>query len=112
MLTEKVSAKDRELRINPIAILIFSNGATEFVSLRGKVERSDDRVLIKELWSPGATAFWPKGSDDPNVEALIVEPIEAEFWASSSSLLSSVKMAFAIATGRKLELGENKKMAL
>ncbi|MEP6828047.1 MAG: pyridoxamine 5'-phosphate oxidase family protein [Aestuariivirga sp.] len=112
MLTEKTSGKDRELAESPHAVLNFSNGATEFVALRGIATRNDDRALIKEMWNPGAQVFWPKGPGDPNIEAIIVRPVEAEYWASSSSLLNSVKMAFAMVTGQKPDLGENEKVAL
>ncbi len=112
MLTEKSSGKEREVEQNSNVVLNFSNGSNEFVSLHGKARRDDSRALIRHLWNPGAQAFWPKGPDDPNVEALIVQPVNAEFWAGHSGLLNSVKMAFAIATGQTPDLGENKKIAL
>ena len=112
MLTEKASRKESEVAHDSTVVLNFCDGSHDFVSLQGNARMSDDRALLKELWNPGAQAFWPEGPEKANVEAVIVNPVEAEYWASSSGLLSSVKMAFAIATGQTPDLGEHKKVGL
>lgn len=112
MLTEKSSNKDHELASRPSVALNFCNGNHDFVSLQGIADISDERALIRGSWNPGAPAFWPQGPEDPNIEAIIVTPTEAEYWADSSGLFSSVKMLFAIATGQAPDLGEHKKIAL
>ena len=112
MLTEKASRKESEMAHDSTVVLNFCGGSHDFVSLQGNARVSDDRAMLKELWNPGAQAFWPEGPEKANVEAVIVNPVEAEYWASSSGLLSSVKMAFAIATGQTPDLGEHKKVGL
>jgi general stress protein 26 len=112
LLTEKLSGKDIQIHQNPNVLLNFCDGSNEFISLKGVAKISEDRGLIKELWNPGAQAYFPKGPDDPNVVAIIVSPKDAEYWITNSGLISSVKMAFAIATGQQPDLGENKKLSL
>ena len=112
MLSEKQSGKDSQIHYNPHVLLNFSDGSNEFVSLKGVAEISENRGLIKELWNPDAQAYFPKGPDDPNMVAITASPREAEYWITNSGLISSVKMAFAIATGQQPDLGENKKVSL
>jgi general stress protein 26 len=112
MLTEKQSGKDSQIHQNPHVLLNFCDGSTEFVSVEGVAEISEDRELIKELWNPGAQAYFPQGPTDPNVVAILVSPQDAEYWITNSGLISSVKMAFAIATGNQPDLGENRKLSL
>ena len=112
MLSEKQSGKDSQINYNSYVLLNFSDGSNEFVSLKGVAEISENRGLIKELWNPGAQAYFPKGPDNPNVVAITVSPREAEYWITNSGLISSVKMAFAIATGQQPDLGGNKKVSL
>jgi general stress protein 26 len=112
MFTEKQSGKDSQINQNSNVVLNFSDGSNEFLSLKGVADISEDRDLIKKHWNPGAQAYFPNGPDDPDVVAIIVEPRDAEYWITNSGLISSVKMAFAIATGQQPDLGENKKLAL
>jgi general stress protein 26 len=112
MFTEKQSGKDSQINQNSNVLLNFSDGSTEFLSLKGVADISEDRDLIKKHWNPGAQAYFPNGPDDPDVVVIMVEPRGAEYWITNSGLISSVKMAFAIATRQQPDLGENKRLAL
>lgn len=112
VLSDRHGGKDEEIHANPDVVLSFANGSTAFVSVNGQAVISNDRALIKSLWTAGAQAFWPDGPDDPDVFAIIVTPDEAEYWEGNNGLVAGVKFAYAIATGSKPDLGENRKVAL
>jgi hypothetical protein len=43
---------------------------------------------------------------------LKVTPDEAQFWEGPGKVVSTVKMAIAAATGKRPDMGENKKVAM
>jgi general stress protein 26 len=109
-LSDVRSAKDEEIASNPDVLLAYGNGSSQFVSTSAQASISNDRGLIRELWNPGAQAFWPNGPEDPNVIAIVATPVRAEYWEGSA--LSSVKFVFAMLTGTKPDMGENAKVRL
>ena len=112
LLSDKNGGKDEEIKNDPEVLLSYSNGSSAFASVRGRAVISTDRQLIRDVWSAGAQAFWPEGPDDPSVFAIIVTPGECEYWDGNSGLLAGIKFAYAIATGGKPDLGENRKVSM
>ena len=112
MLTSVGDLKDDEIARDPMVLLAYSNGSNIFVSVSGTAIIAADRTLVKELWSSGAQAFWPKGPDDPQVVVIHVTPHNAEFWDGDSRIVSTVKFAIALATGTVPSMGDNKKVSL
>jgi general stress protein 26 len=82
------------------------------LSINGDAELSDNRSIIKRIWTPSAQAFWPNGPDDPSIVAIVVTPHAAEYWDGPTGIVASVKMAFALATGKTPDFGENAKVAM
>ena len=111
MLTDKASLKDNQISRNPAVLLLF-NQKPDFLTLRGRAKLRTDRETVRELWSPGAQAFWPEGPEDRNVIAIEVSPQQAELWEGDNALLSTVKFAWAIATRQTARPGESKKLTL
>ncbi len=111
-LTDSESAKQDEIENNPEICLAFSDGASRFVSMTGHATLTGDRAAIRDIWSPAAKAFWPKGPDDPSIVAIHVEPRQGEIWDGSTGLAATAKMAFAILTGSKPDLGTSAKVTL
>jgi general stress protein 26 len=111
-LTDLSSAKLTEIRQEPRVTLTFSDGHSKFATLNGQAAIDNNRALIKRLWNPGAQAFWPEGPTAPNVTAIVVTPTHGEYWDGPSGILAGVKMAFAIATGSRPDLGDNEKVKL
>ncbi len=111
-LTDARTAKDDEIAINNNILLAYGNGGSQFVSTSATARLSDDRMLIKRLWNPGAQAFWPSGPEDPNIVAIVATPTSAEFWDGPSGVVSSIKIAFALITGTTPDLGANSKVKL
>jgi len=49
---------------------------------------------------------------NPNIRVLKITPDDAEFWDSPGSVISYVKMAAAAVTGRRPEIGDNRKVSM
>lgn len=112
LLSDRNGGKDEELENNPQVCLCYSNGGSKFVSLSGHATITSDRALIESLWNPGAQAFWPEGPHDPNVYAISITPVNAEYWDGNAGLIAAAKMIWSIATGTKPDLGDNQKVNL
>lgn len=111
-LTDARRHKDDEIAAHPEVNLAFADtGGQKYVSLTGLAAVSNDRAKIKELFSTPAKAWWDS-ADDPNIRVLKVTPNDAEFWDSPGSLVSYVKMAAAVVTGSRPDLGDNRKVAM
>lgn len=104
--------KDDEIEINENVCLTFADpGSQAYVSVTGTANVLDDKAKVAELWSTAARAWWDS-KDDPNIRVLRVMPSMAEFWDSPGTLVTSVKMAAAVLTGRRPALGDSRKVAL
>lgn len=112
ILTDVKGHKDDEIEANPEVLLTFADtSGNSYVSLSGKAAVSNDRAKIKELWNAWAKAWWD-GPEDPNIRLLRIEPKEAEYWDSPGRVVSSVLMAFQAVTGKRTDMGDNKKVTL
>ena len=108
--TDDRAHKDDEIRRHPEVCLAFADtGGQKYVSVSGTARLSADREKIKQFWSAGAKVWWGD-SDNPNLRLIAVQPVEAEFWDSPGSLISGLKVAFALATGTHLDPGEHKQV--
>jgi general stress protein 26 len=106
-LTDDGGSKNDELAANKDVALTFSKGATQ-VAMAGEAEVCDGRATIRDLWNPGAQAWYPQGPEDPSIQAICVRPTIAELWDGPSKPVALVQMAIAHVTGRSADgTGEN-----
>jgi general stress protein 26 len=111
-LTDARRHKDEEIARNPGINLSFADASKQkYVSVTGSAVISNDRAKIKQLFSTPAKAWWDS-ADDPNIRVLKVTPDDAEFWDSPGSVVSYVKMAAAVATGTRPDIGDNRKVSM
>lgn len=111
-LTDARHHKDEEIARDPSVNLSFADaGGQKYVSVTGTAVVDNDRAKIKELFSTPAKAWW-NSADDPNIRVLKITPDDAEFWDSPGTVISYVKMASAAVTGRRPEIGDNRKVAM
>ncbi|UFZ02068.1 pyridoxamine 5'-phosphate oxidase family protein [Bradyrhizobium ontarionense] len=111
-LTDARHHKDEEIARNPQVNLSFADaGSQKYVSLTGTAAISNDRGKIRELFSMPAKAWWDS-AEDPNIRLLRITPDDAEFWDSPGTVVSYVKMAAAAVTGRRPDVGDNRKVAM
>jgi general stress protein 26 len=111
-LTDARRHKDDEIAQNPSVNLSFADaGSMKYVSVTGTAVVSNDRAKIKELFTTTAKAWW-NSADDPNIRVLKITPDDAEFWDTPGSVIAYVKMAAAVVTGTRPEIGENRKVSM
>jgi len=104
------SEKALEIARRPQVNLGYSNPEDgKYVSVSGVAEIIRDRTRVRELWTPIAKIFFPRGPDDPNLVALKVDVRSAEYWSSPSSRAQRLLgMAKAVLKGDAGALGDNK----
>ncbi len=110
--TDLRAHKNEEIDRFPQVCLAFADpDGQKYVSVSGTAEVTSDRQKIRELWSIPPRVWW-ETPEDPNIRLIKVRPEEAEYWDSPGNLISSVKIAFAIATGAHINHGDHKKVSL
>ena len=83
-----------------------------YVSVSGTGRIVRDRDRMRELWTPFAKAWFPRGVDDPSLALLEVRLDKAELWdAPGSATMRFGGLVKALATGDKSALGDNVKTA-
>ena len=83
----------------------------DYVSFSGSAALVHDRAEIEKHWSGAASAWFPKGKEDPDVALLKVTVEQAEYWdAPSSKVVRVVGYAKAKLTGSTPDFGENRKV--
>ena len=112
IMTDVSGHKDDEIKAQPIVNLSFASpSANSYVSLKGKAAVTNDRAKIKELWNTFAKAWWD-GPEDPRIRLLKIEPLQAEYWDSPGRMVAGAIMLFNAVTGKKADVGENRKLAM
>jgi len=89
-----------------VAIAFADQGGSDYVTITGEAEVSDNRTKIKELWTPFAKAWWDS-ADDPNIRLVTVTPDNAELWEGPNKLVAYAVMLTAAATGAKPPVGDH-----
>ncbi len=108
--SEKVDEVEHEHQVN---VSYADTEHQRYVSVSGAAQLVRDQQKARDLWNPAYKAWFPDGLDDPDLALLRVRVEKAEYWDSPSStvvhLLGFVK---ALATGQRMEPGENEKIEL
>jgi len=111
-LSDARAHTDDEVRQFPQVCLAFADTrGQKYLSVSGTAQVSNDRAKIKELWSLPAKVWW-ESPDDPNIRVIKVVPEDAEYWDSPGTLISNIKMAFALAKGTHPDAGDHRKLAM
>jgi general stress protein 26 len=110
--TDARAHKDEDIERFPQVCLAFADPhGQKYVAVSGDAEVTVDRAKIRELWSIPARVWW-ESPKDPNIRLIKVKPKEAEYWDSPGNLLSSIKVAFTLATGVPTDYGEHRKVSI
>lgn len=111
-LTDLEGHKLTEIEKYPHVSLAWAdNGGHKYVVIAGDAKVSNDRAMIKELWSNFDKAWWDDASD-PQIRLLKVTPDDGQLWDSPNALVAGAKMLIAAATGAKPEMGDTAKVQL
>lgn len=108
------SPKVDEIMANPEVLLSYADtGSNAYVSISGEAAVVRDRSKIDELWTESMKAWWPKGTDDPNVSLICVTPKSAEYWdGPASTVVQAFGYLKARITGEAEKMGENRTVRL
>jgi general stress protein 26 len=93
-------------------LLCFTDGGATFLTIAAKAHINKDRQARSENWNAGAQAFWPAGPTTPNVVLVEAEALGAEYWEGSSRIIALAKLATAIVTAKRPDLGNHGAVAL
>jgi general stress protein 26 len=111
-LDKNDSEKERQIKEFPAISLTYTDtGGNKYIAISGTAVVSNDRALIKELWSSVDKAWWDSESD-PSIRVITVTPEDAEMWDGPNKVIAAGLMLFAATTGAKPSFGENKKVAM
>jgi general stress protein 26 len=111
MLTDEHREKIDEIeRYHEVLLAFADTREQKYVSVNGRAVVLNDRARIRELWSPFAKAWWDS-PDDPTIRVLKFIPDEAEIWDSPGTLITTVTMLAAAASGKRPDVGDNRKVA-
>jgi general stress protein 26 len=112
--TNASSHKVSEIEKLPKVNVSFADPDNQrYISVTGTAQLSRDQAKIDELWRPEFKMWFPKGKDDPEIALLRVNLEKAEYWDSPSSTVGyALKFVSSIVTGKRPDLGENKKLNL
>jgi general stress protein 26 len=105
--TEEMEAHDHQ-----VCLSYADPEKMSFVSVSGTGRVVRDPERIRELWTPLAKAWFPRGVDDPALALLEVRLDKAELWDSPGSATMRMSgLMKALATGERAAVGDNVKTA-
>jgi len=110
--TDIRSIKVEEVSIEKTVHLVYAHpGKESYVDVWGKATVQTDRKLIKDKWKTIVKAWFPNGTDDPNLALLKVVPANIYYWdAETGKMVAFLKMAASVITGQKLADGAEGKL--
>lgn len=83
------SRKIEQVRNDAHVNVAFSTDRS-WVSVAGSAEIVRDPAKAKELWGPGADAWYPEGPEAPNIVLIRVEAESVEYWDTPGAGIASV----------------------
>jgi general stress protein 26 len=108
--TTAESAKSHEIQADTHVHIVCQKDRSAYLSLSGRAALVRDPGVVGEIWKESFRVWFPDGIDDPNIELIVVNPEEGEFWDSEGFnkikyLFASAK-AYVTGTTPKVEEGE------
>src|SRR5258707_11163570 len=112
-VTDVRSGKEHEIEAEHDVCLVFIDAkAKAYLSITARAEVRRDHAKAAEIWKRTDNMWW-SGPDDPNVCVLRVRPLTAELWdGPASAAVAAFEFAKARITGKKPNLGENRKVTV
>jgi general stress protein 26 len=96
-----------------VNLIYVDEGANRYVSISGTAQLVRDRAKISQLWKPYLQAWFPNGTDDPNLALLKVTAHHAQYWDGPSNFAGeALLIARNIITGSHDTGGENKQIEI
>jgi general stress protein 26 len=112
-VTDLRSGKEHEIEVeHDVGLVFIDHKEKAYLSLTARAEVRRDHAKAREIWKKTDSVWW-KGANDPNVCVLRVQPLTAELWdGPASKAVAAFEFAKARLTGKKPNLGENRKVTV
>jgi len=112
-VTDLRSAKEHEIEAEHDVGLVFIDAKEKaYLSITARAEVRRDHAKAREIWKSTDNMWW-HGPEDPNVCVLRVRPLTAELWdGPASKAVAAYEFVKARLTGKKPNLGENRKLTV
>src|SRR5262249_36589252 len=112
-VTDLRSGKEPEIEAeHDVGLVFIDHKDKAYLSITARAEVRHDRAKAAEIWNSTDNAWWQR-PDEPNVCLLRVRPITAELWdGPASAAVAAFEFAKARITGKKPNLGENRKVTV
>jgi general stress protein 26 len=113
VVTDARGLKDDEIENSPaVGLAIVSASDKAYLSITAHAAVIRDAAIAQTIWHKSDDLWW-SGPDDPNVRVIVLTPSLAELWdGPSSSAVVAFEIAKAKLTGKKPNLGENRKKTM
>jgi len=96
-----------------VAIAIVNESNNNYLMIHGESSLSDDRLKMKDLWTPLMKAWFPLGLEEQDMVLIKVVPTEVNYWDSKGGqMVVLFNMLKAVVTGKVYNEGEHGKIAL
>ncbi len=82
-VTNKSGALVNQVEESDAALLLVQDGESAWLSLRGKARIASNKA--RELWKEPYRVWFPGGPDDPDLAAVAIDPVDAEYWDNRGS---------------------------
>jgi general stress protein 26 len=99
--TDVRSIKVEEVSNEKKVHLVYAHpGKESYMDVWGNATIVTDKQQIKDKWSPVVKAYFPEGTEDPNLALMKVQPTDVYYWeAETGKMMQFIKMATAAVTG-------------
>jgi general stress protein 26 len=113
-VTDARGLKDDEINALPdVCFTVVDADERAYLSITGQATTFYDEALLRKIWKSSDDVWWPNGPQDDNVRVLRLNPKIADLWdGPASSAVAAFEMSEARRTGKKPDLGENRKVSI
>ena len=87
--------------------VVSSAGDKLYARIEGRLELSNDRAKLDELWNAVASTWFEDGKQDDDIRLLKFSIASAEVWATTGGLGFLYQVAKAKLTGDQPDMGEH-----
>ncbi|MGN6438982.1 MAG: pyridoxamine 5'-phosphate oxidase family protein [Agriterribacter sp.] len=91
-------------RDNSVQLLFQGSAHSDFMTLYGKANISQNKKVIKELWEPLLKTWFTEGEDDPRISVISFTPANGYYWDTKhSELVAFAKQIAGAVMGKTLD---------
>ena len=112
-LTSARGHKDDEIEADNSVCLCFAKpGSIQYLVVTGRARILNDRPLITRLWDNRIDSPWWTNADDPDIRAIEVTPIDAQFWEGPHGVIGTAASVLTAMAGQMPIAGDQRKVQL